>query len=86
MSHLTKEYVQHLYETFGDLRVLDDIIQHRATDNPPTPILGYPRNEDNVDDYEFFTGKQLHQLVDGAVKYFLNSGLKSVSKTFDAVH
>ncbi|KAF3404524.1 Iterative polyketide synthase afoE [Talaromyces pinophilus] len=76
MSHLTKEYVQHLYERFGELRVLDDIIQHRATDNPPTPILGYPRNEDNVDDYEFFTGKELHQLVDGAVKYFLNSGLK----------
>ncbi|EEA26739.1 hypothetical protein EYB25_002224 [Talaromyces marneffei] len=76
MSHLTKEYIQHLYETFGELRVLDDIIQHRATDNPPTPILGYPRNEDNVDEYEFFTGKQLHQLVDGAVKYYLKSGLK----------
>ncbi|KAL9611869.1 MAG: hypothetical protein Q9167_003523 [Letrouitia subvulpina] len=74
MAHLSNEHVQHLYDTFGELRVLDDIIRHRAADEPPVPILGYPRYEHIVDDYELFTGKQLDHLIDGAVKYFISSG------------
>lgn len=78
MAHLTEEHVQELYDTFGELKVLDDIIRHRATDDPPAPILGYPRTEDTVNDYESFTGQQLDQFVDCAVKYFLEKGLKPV--------
>ena len=78
MAHLTKQYVQQLYETFGELRVLDDIIRYRAADNPPAPILGYPRIADTVNEYENFTGQQLDRFVDGAVKYFIDSGLKPV--------
>lgn len=59
MSHLSQEYVQRLYEEFGELKVLDDIIHHRAANNPPLPILGYSRHEQTVNDYELFTGKQL---------------------------
>jgi hypothetical protein len=59
--------------------VLDDIIRHRAKDNPPAPILGYPKNEDDVTVYESFTGQQLDLYVDRAVKYFLEQGLKPVS-------
>lgn len=81
MAHLTKEHVQHLYNTYGDLKVLDDIIRHRAADNPPAPILGYPRVENNPNDYEKLTGQQLDKFVDGAVKYFLASGLKPVSQS-----
>ena len=81
MAHLTEEHVQELYDTFGELRVLDDIIRHRAADDPPAPILGYPKSEDTVDEYENFTGKELDQFVDGAVKYFLESGLKPVRQT-----
>ncbi|KAI9716320.1 MAG: putative NRPS-like protein biosynthetic cluster [Candelaria pacifica] len=76
MAHLTKEHVQELYDTFGELKVLDDIIQYRAVDEPPAPILGYPKSEDTVNEYENFTGKELDHFVDGAVKYFLELGLK----------
>ena len=80
MAHLTPERVQHFYDAFGQLRVLDDIIRHRAADDPPAPILGYPRIEDNVHDYERFTGLQLDQFVDTAAKYFIESGLKPVRR------
>lgn len=83
MAHLTEEHVQELYKTFGELKVLDDIIRHRAADDPPAPILGYPRNEDTVNDYESFTGQKLDQFVDRAVKYFLESGLKPVRQYND---
>ncbi|KAI1097408.1 acetyl-CoA synthetase-like protein [Jackrogersella minutella] len=76
MAHLTREHVQHLYDTFGDLKVLDDIIRHRAADEPPVPILGYPRYDDSVDDYEQFNGLQLDRFVDAACKWYLKSGLK----------
>jgi hypothetical protein len=79
MAHLTPAHIQHLYETFGELRVLDDIIRHRAKDNPPANILGYPKIEDDVNVYESFTGKQIDTYVDRAVKYFLEQGLKPVS-------
>ncbi|KAI2635716.1 acetyl-CoA synthetase-like protein [Hypomontagnella submonticulosa] len=77
MAHLTQEYVDHLYNTFGDLKVLDDIIRHRAADEPPVPILGYPRYDDSVDDFEQFTGQQLDRFVDATCKHYLASGLKA---------
>lgn len=80
MAHLTPEHILHLYDTFGELRVLDDIIRHRSKDNPPAPILGYPRVEDNPSDYETFTGQQLDSFVDAACKYFIKNGLKPVSE------
>lgn len=75
MAHLTENHVQELYKTFGELKVLDDIIRHRAADSPPAPIFGYPRNE-NLNDYEKFTGKQINEFVDSAVKNFIRLGLK----------
>ena len=81
MAHLTEEHVQELYDTLGELRVLDDIIRYRAADDPPASILGYPKSEDTVNEYESFTGKELDQFIDGAVKYFLESGLKSVRQS-----
>ena len=81
MAHLTKEHVQELYDTFGELRVLDDIVHYRAADDPPAAIFGYPKSEDSVNEYENFTGKELDQFVDGAVKYFLESGLKPVRQS-----
>ena len=81
MSHLSHERVRRLYEEFGDLKVLDDIICHRAADDPPVPILGYPRFQHSVDDYELFTGKQLDLFVDAAAKHYLSSGFESVGAT-----
>ncbi|KAL8722184.1 MAG: hypothetical protein Q9225_001280 [Loekoesia sp. 1 TL-2023] len=74
MSHLSHKHVQHLYEEFGDLKVLDDIIRHRAADNPPVPILGYPRFEYSVDDYEVFTGRKLDEYIDTAAKRLIALG------------
>ncbi|KAI4098391.1 MAG: hypothetical protein LQ339_006446 [Xanthoria mediterranea] len=76
MAHLSHERVQQLYQEFGELKVLDDIIRHRAADHPPLPILGYPRFKHSVVDYELFTGKQLDLFVDATVKYFIRSGLE----------
>ncbi len=83
MAHLSHEHVQHLYQEYGELKVLDDIICHRATDEPPVPILGYPRFKHSVDDYELFTGKQLDSFVDAAVKYFIRCGLEPVIRAID---
>lgn len=78
MAHLSYERVQQLYTEFGDLKVLDDVIRHRAADDPPVPILGYPRLEQSVDDYELFTGKTLDRYIDAAVRYFISSGFEPV--------
>lgn len=77
MSHLSEDHVQCLYKKFGDLKVLDDIIRHRAADNPPAPILAYPRSK-TVADFEYFTGIELDNFVDVAAKKYLALGLNPV--------
>lgn len=79
MAHLTQEYVRHLYDTYGELKVLDDIVRHRSQDDPPKPILGYPKFEHSVNEYELFTGKKLDLLVENAARKLLEAGLRSVS-------
>ncbi|KAK2607921.1 hypothetical protein N8I77_006562 [Diaporthe amygdali] len=76
MAHLTEAHLASLYDEYGELKVLDDIIRHRAGDHPPRPILGYPRSEEGVDDYELITGLDLDNYVDGAVRKFISMGLK----------
>lgn len=78
MSHLSEEHLKSLYKEFGDLKVLDDIIKHRAADDPPTPILAYPRTDSSISDFEYFTGKQLDGLIDGTVKQLIRLGLEPV--------
>ena len=78
MAHLSQERVEQFYQEFGELKVLDDVIRHRAADDPPVPILGYPRFKHSVDDYELFTGKQLDLFIDNAVQYFIKCGFEPV--------
>lgn len=78
MAHVSQEYIQKLYDELGDLKVLDDIVRHRAADKVQVPILGYPKSESSVSDYELFTGQQLDSFIDATVKYLLASGLKAV--------
>ncbi|KAL8403244.1 hypothetical protein RB594_008490 [Gaeumannomyces avenae] len=75
MSGMTKEHIRRLYDEYGELKVLDDIIRHRGADDPPVPILGYPR-PGTVDDHETFTGKQLDCFVDAAAKLFMARGME----------
>lgn len=78
MAHVTEEYIHRLYQCYGELKVLDDIIRNRAADSPPRPILAYPRCENSIDDYEYFTGKQLDLFVDASAKQFISLGVKPV--------
>lgn len=78
MSHLTRTYLSSLYDEYGELKVLDNIIRHRAKDSPPRPILGYPRTEDSVNDYKHFTSLELDNYIDGAARSFISGGLDSV--------
>lgn len=73
-------YVQDLYDKFGDLKVLDDIIRHGAADDPQLPILGYPRSESSVSDYEQFTGRNLDRFVDAVVKKLITLGMTPSSE------
>lgn len=79
MSQLSPEHYLSLYNDFRKLKVLDDIICHRAADNPPVPILGYPRNVHSVNDYELFTGERLDHFIDAAVKHFIARGFEPVT-------
>lgn len=78
MAHLTNERVKELYSTFGELKVLDDIIRYRAADADQVPILGYPRSDNDLSDYEKFTGRQLDFFVDGAANHLIAQGLEPV--------
>ncbi|KAK5632877.1 hypothetical protein RRF57_008591 [Xylaria bambusicola] len=85
MAHLTKERVKELYSTFGELKVLDDIIRYRAADADQLPILGYPRNDNDLSDYEKFTGQQLDSFIDGAANHLMAHGLKPGAKEVVAI-
>ena len=54
----------------------DEVIGSRALDDVQVPLIAYPKSKLGITDYEFFTGKQLDRLVDGAAKSLINSGLK----------
>lgn len=81
MAHLTPDHIESLYEKYGEIKVLDDVIRNRALDDPPTPILGYPKLENSVDEYEVFTGKDLDGFINEAVEYFIQSEMKPVSNS-----
>jgi hypothetical protein len=62
----------------GSLRILDDEIPQRAVDANQALVLVYPKSNLGITDYEFFTGRDLNKLVDGAAKAFINRGIKPV--------
>jgi acyl-CoA synthetase (AMP-forming)/AMP-acid ligase II len=62
----------------GGLQLLDDLIRERAVDEDQTPLLSYPKSKLGITDYEFFTGKDLNRLVDGAAKALIKRGIKPV--------
>ncbi|KAF8862994.1 putative NRPS-like enzyme [Acephala macrosclerotiorum] len=69
------------------LYTFDDVIRERAEDPDQAPLIAYPKTKDGVDDYEFFTGKKLNRLVDGAVKALIAMGVEPVyTDTVAAIH
>ncbi|KAE8441859.1 hypothetical protein EG329_004214 [Mollisiaceae sp. DMI_Dod_QoI] len=69
------------------LYTFDDVIRERAEDLEQVPLIAYPKTSDGVDDYEFFTGKELNRLVDGAAKALIGMGIQPVySDTVAAIY
>ncbi len=64
------------------LYTFDDVIRERAEDLEQVPLIAYPKTSDGVDDYEFFTGKELNRLVDGAAKALIGMGIQPVVRLF----
>lgn len=58
--------------------IFDDVIRERAEDEEQVPLIAYPRTKDGIDDYEFFNGKQLNNMVDGAAKALMSLGVEPV--------
>jgi hypothetical protein len=54
----------------------DEVIRERAGDEDQVPLVAYPKSKLGITDYEFFTGKQLDRLVDGAAKCLVQAGVK----------
>ncbi|KAL4800793.1 hypothetical protein BDV19DRAFT_375466 [Aspergillus venezuelensis] len=65
-----------LYQRYGRLDTLDDLIRVRAADAIQEPILAYPKpSQDGVTLYEYFTGEELDCMVDQAVVKLMEVGI-----------
>lgn len=62
-------------------KIFDDVLLQRAVDDDQSPLIAYPKTKHGVDNYELFTGTQLNQLVDGAVRALLAEGVEAVVRT-----
>lgn len=63
------------------LKTLDDLIRRRAEEDTQIPIIAYPKSAQGVTDYEYFTGRDIDRLVDGAAKSLITCGLEPVVST-----
>ncbi|KAL4946430.1 hypothetical protein BDV06DRAFT_182532 [Aspergillus oleicola] len=64
-----------LYQRFGRLDALDDLIRVRAADPIQEPILAYPKaSQDGTASYEYFTGEDLDCMVDQVVVKLMEMG------------
>jgi len=59
----------------------DQLICQRAKDEHQPALFAFPKSRLVVADYEFITGKKLHQLIDGAAKAFIQNDITSVVST-----
>ena len=63
-----------------DIMLLDDLLRLRAADKTQVPLLCLPKSEQDIVDYEEFTGKDIDRFVDQAAKYYMRCGLQPVSE------
>ena len=50
---------------------IDELIRELGSDADQTPLIAFPKTELGVDDYEYFNGRDINHLVDGAVSQLL---------------
>jgi hypothetical protein len=65
-------------EKFGQLHVLDDLIRLRAADYHQHPILAYPSSEKDAASYNYYTGRDLDDMIDQVVTVLVDSGFPPV--------
>ncbi|KAI5284911.1 putative NRPS-like protein biosynthetic cluster, partial [Ascosphaera aggregata] len=74
MSTITQGRLAAVQQKYGELRVMDDMIRHRADDKEPKALLAYPKGS-SLTDYEYISAKDINQFIDAAVKHFISFGL-----------
>ncbi|KAI3068907.1 hypothetical protein CBS147339_8037 [Penicillium roqueforti] len=70
-----------LVQEFGSLQVLDDLIRLRAADSVQSPILAYPRFDNDAASYEYYTGKHLDAMINQAVIMLIDDGFKQATRS-----
>lgn len=68
-----------LTQQFGRLHILDDLIRLRAADVTQYPILAYPRSDKDAASYEYYTGRDLDDMIDQAVIMLMDDGFHPVT-------
>ncbi|KAJ5668681.1 hypothetical protein N7462_009751 [Penicillium macrosclerotiorum] len=69
-----------LIRKFGQLHVLDDLIRLRAADIVQHPILAYPSSDDHAATYNYYTGRDLDEMIDHTVAILMNDGFQPPKK------
>lgn len=67
-----------LIEKFGRLHVLDDLIRLCAADHVQHPILAYPSSEKDPASYNYYTGRDLDDMIDQVMTVLVDSGFPPV--------
>lgn len=78
MANISAEVVEDRIQRFGRLYMIDDLVRERAKDAEQCPILGYPKYKDSASEYEYFTGKDLDRMVNGACWALIHDGFEVV--------
>ncbi|KAJ5160926.1 uncharacterized protein N7482_007930 [Penicillium canariense] len=65
-----------LIQTFGLLHVLDDLIRLRAADLVQHPILAYPSSDKDAALYNYYTGRDLDEMIDQSAAVLMNNGFQ----------
>ncbi|KAL8774731.1 MAG: hypothetical protein Q9209_000670 [Squamulea sp. 1 TL-2023] len=74
---LSKAYGGHdPEEHLGEFVLLDDLFRARARDMVQKPLVAFPKSEQGVSDFEYFTGHDLDRFVEHAAKHYIKLGLQ----------
>jgi hypothetical protein len=57
---------------------IDDVLLKRLHVIPDEPLVGYPKTLHGMDDYVYYTPKQLDLFTNGAVAVLSEAGIKKV--------
>ncbi|KAI5300393.1 hypothetical protein KEM56_002492 [Ascosphaera pollenicola] len=74
MATITEDAVANIVKKYGELKVMDDIIQCRAKDAEPKDLLAYPRGT-SLTDYEYVNARDMNRYIDAVCKHFISIGL-----------